>query len=71
MPRVRMLTAISNRNFMLTDGAESDVPAELAQMWVSAGIAEYVAHEVVLTPERRMQIPEVRRRPGRPRKNPV
>lgn len=71
MPRVRMLTAISNRNFMLPDGAEPDVSAELAQMWVSAGVAEYVTAEPVLTPERRMQAPEVRRRPGRPRKNPV
>jgi len=66
-----MLTAISNRNFMLPDGAEADVPAETAQAWVSARIAEYVTVEPVLTPERRMQTPEVRRRPGRPRKNPV
>jgi hypothetical protein len=58
-----MLTAISNRNFMLPDGAEADVPAELAQMWVAAEVAEYVRSESVLTPERR--------RPGRPRKNPV
>jgi hypothetical protein len=71
MPRVRVHTAIANRNFSLPDGAEADVPAELAQMWVSAGIAEYVAAEAVLTPERRVQAPEVRRRPGRPRKNPI
>jgi hypothetical protein len=58
-----MLTAISNRNFMLPDGAEADVPPELAQMWVAAGIAEYVRAEAVLTPERR--------RPGRPRKDQV
>ena len=70
MPRVRMHTAIANRNFTLPDGAEADVPVELAQMWVSAGIAEYVTAEAVLTPERRMETPE-RRRPGRPRKNPI
>ena len=70
MPRVRMRTAIANRNFALEDGAEVDVPGELASQWIAAGVAEYVTHEAVLTPERRMQAPE-RRRPGRPRKNPV
>ncbi len=70
MPRVRVLTPVANRNFSFADGETPDIPGELASQWVAAGIAEYVTTEAVLTPERRMQIPE-RRRPGRPRKNPV
>lgn len=70
MPRVRMLTAISNRNFMLPDGAETDIPGELASQWLAAGIAELVIEERAQTPERAVST-EVRRRPGRPRKNPI
>lgn len=62
MPRVRMRSAIANRNFSYPDGAEVDVPGETAQQWIAAGIADLIAEERALTPERGSAF-EARRRP--------
>lgn len=70
MPRVRMKDSMANRNFSFYRGEVVDVSPEEAQVWIAADIAELVTEERVLTPERRMQVPEVRRGPGRPRKHP-
>jgi hypothetical protein len=71
MSLIRMRDSVAGRNFSHEYGEVVNTDSEQAQAWVSAGIAEYVTAEPVLTPERRMQATEVRRRPGRPRKNPV
>jgi NADH:ubiquinone oxidoreductase subunit F (NADH-binding) len=70
MPRLRMLTALANPRNSWEMGEELNASPEEAQVWVAAGIAEYVTGEEALTPERRMQALEVRRGPGRPRKHP-
>jgi hypothetical protein len=69
MPLVRLRSAIAGRNFSYPDGAEVDVPGETASAWLAAGIAVLVTEDRASTPERGA-VSEVRRRVGRPRKNP-
>jgi len=54
---------------MLPDGAEADVPAELAQMWCRPASAEYVTQET-FSPRSAACNPRGASAPRSPRKNP-
>lgn len=69
MPRVKMLTSVATPTYSRDCNIEYDVHPDEARAWVDAGFAEYVRDEIE-TPEKRRVAPEIRRGPGRPRKNP-
>ena len=70
MPRIRITQSIAGLRFSYAPGEEIDVDGETASNWVASGVAELVTARHIETPER-SQVPVEKRRPGRPRKNPV
>lgn len=69
MPRVKMLTSVATAAYSRDFDTEYDLHPDEAQEWVRNGFAEYVRDEIEI-PESRRVAPEIRRGPGRPRKNP-